>query len=461
MSVRKQAIRRFAAVLTLLAAAVLTTPVLLFAHAHLVRSTPAANATLTAAPTSLSLWYSEKPELSFTVIKLTDSAGTAITLGAPTATSQNGITVSITAALANGRYTVSWKTAASDGHASSGTFSFTLNAAGNTAPPAATAPTPTAVAPQQPSITTRISNAPVAPSDDASFSTGIRWAELVALLTLVGVVMFRLAVVSTSKWTGELVADVNDRLLRFGRAVLVLFAVATLSRGFAQAALLPSGGTRLQALGMLVQHSRWGFAWCIGIAGVVVVFIGLTAAGRAMAGWVIAAVGIVLICVSEALTGHSGAVPRYSVAVAADVAHVLGAGGWLGGLVALLICAMPLLKKLDDRAASEAGSNMLRAYHGSATECVAIVVLSALIAMWTRFPSVSAIWTTPYGNMLLRKTIFVIVVLLFGLYHWRKVVNIGWNDDTRVRFRRTAIAELLFGAVVVAFTALLITLPLP
>jgi putative copper export protein len=63
--------------------------------------------------------------------------------------------------------------------------------------------------------------------------------------------------------------------------------------------------------------------------------------------------------------------------------------------------------------------------------------------------------------MLLRKLFFVVVVLVFGLYHWRRVVSVDWADDTRARFRRSAIVELMAGAVVVAFTALLISTALP
>lgn len=448
--------------------AILGTPVLLFAHARLLRSSPAANSTVATAPTELSLWYSEAPEIKFTSIQLADSAGNAIAVGPVASIPEMGVRVPITGPLPAGKYTVSWKTAASDGHASSGKFSFTVaGSAASTsaaqAPPAASAPAPAA------GITVQIdsshmrpkSNAAIEPSNDATFSTAMRWAELVALLTIIGIVTFRLAVIPAAKWEPDLVADTNDRLVRLARAVLVLFAVATLTRGFAQSELLANGGTRMHALMTMVQETRWGSAWGIGIAGVVIVLVGFVIASRAMGGWLTAAIGLIAIALSEALTGHSGAVRHFSAAIAADVAHLLGAGGWLGGLTAMVLCAMPALKRLEPARSAKAGTQLLQAYHGAATECVTIVVASAVIAMWTRFPTVSAIWTTPYGQMLLRKTIFVAIVLAFGLYHWKKIVQPGWNDDTRFRFQRSAIGELVFGAVVVAFTALLITMPLP
>jgi len=147
--------------------------------------------------------------------------------------------------------------------------------------------------------------------------------------------------------------------------------------------------------------------------------------------------------------------------VATDVVHVLGAGAWLGGLLVVLLSGLPATRRLGKAESISRGRGLVRSYHNAALESVALVVVSAVVAAWLRLPALSDLWTTPYGNMLLRKLFFVVVVLLFGLYHWRRVVNVEWVDDTRTRFRRSAIVELLAGAVVVAFTALLISTALP
>lgn len=442
---------RFAA-LVLTALAVLMTPALLFAHAHLLRSSPSDKAHLVVAPTELGLWFSEKPELAFTSIQLTDSAGHAIPLGAVVAADSMGIRVPITTPIHGGQYTVSWRTAASDGHATSGKFSFSI--AGEP-PPIVTVTID--------SGKKAVSNPIFAPTTGVTtYSTAMRWAEFVALLTAIGLVIFRLAIVPPAKLGSTIVADMNDRSVRLARAVVILFAICTMTRGFAQAELLPGvSGSRFAALASLVQHTSWGFAWGIGVAGAVLAFVGLMAAQRALSGWIVAGLGLVCVCVSEALTGHAGASRHYALAIATDVSHVLGAGGWLGGLTALLLCGLPSLKKLDGAAAADVGGKLLKSYHSSATESVVVVVASAIIAAWLRLPAFSALWTTPYGSTLFRKIVFVIIVLIFGFYHWRKFVRRPWTDDTRVRFRRSAVAELIFGAVVVAFTAILVSQQLP
>src|SRR5205823_4176840 len=101
--------------------------------------------------------------------------------------SSMGVTLPIAAPLVAGRYTVAWRTAASDGHASSGKFSFVV--AANSAAPAVDSG-------QRPKP---VSNAVVEPAAVTTFSTATRWAELVALLTMIGLVILRLAVIPAAK----------------------------------------------------------------------------------------------------------------------------------------------------------------------------------------------------------------------------------------------------------------------
>ena len=453
-----------------IALAVLATPALLFAHARLLRSTPAANANLTAAPTALSLWFSEKPEVKFTVITLTDSTGTAVALGQVASADSNGVTIPITGTLLSGRYTVSWRTAASDGHATTGKYQFSLSVPAQTAAPTTSAPAAITVdsgrsaAPVTDStvIHKPVSNSLIIPQQVTSLSRAMRWAELVALLTLVGLVIFRLAVLPSAEWSPDLINAASDRAARLARGLLVLFAVAIVSRGLAQASLVPGYfESRHMALRTLVHDTSWGHSWALGIAGLVLAIIGFMLAGKLTAGWVAAAAGLIVIAVSEALTGHSSAVRHAAVAIAVDVAHLLGAGGWLGGLTAVLLCGFPAFKSQDPVKASNSGARLVRAYHNTAMECVIIVVLTAIAAAWLRLPTVTSLWTTPYGLALLRKVIFVLVVLAFGFYHWRRMVIPDWTKDTLSRFKRSAWLELVFGAVVVALTAYLLTQPLP
>lgn len=449
--------RLLAIVATLLA--LILTPAILFAHAELVRSIPAANARLAASPAKLQLWFSERPELKMTTVELTDSAGVPMALGPITAMPGPalGLTTDVLGALANGKYTVTWHTAASDGHPSSGKFSFVLDA-----------PQSSAVVPGAPAPTIEVhrplrTNLTITPASNVVVTTGTRWAELVSLLTLVGAVVFRMFILQDAALPAAVAADSADRTRRIALAALVLFFVATLTRVVAESRLMPSSvEDRVGAVMSVVRGTAWGHGWLVGLIGALVMLAGLVAGRGAFAGWVIAGLGVAAIATSEALTGHPGASPhRLPLAVAIDVAHVLGAGGWLGGLVAVTLAGLPAINKLSDDERPRAGSKLVRAYHRATTDSVIVVIATALVAAWLRLGTISELWESDYGNMLLRKIFFVVVLLAFGIYHWRTTVIPEWGPDSKFRFQRSVTIELLIGGVVVVFTALLIGMSFP
>jgi methionine-rich copper-binding protein CopC len=96
-------------------------------HLRLVKSEPAKNA-IVAAPTQLRLWFSLKPTVSLTSVKLTTASDVAIKVGKPVHTGDVKLPVvfAVEEPLAPGKYTVSWKTASNDMHPMTGDFTFTV-----------------------------------------------------------------------------------------------------------------------------------------------------------------------------------------------------------------------------------------------------------------------------------------------------------------------------------------------
>lgn len=96
-------------------------------HLRLAKSEPAKDAVV-AAPTQLQLWFSLKPAMSITSVKLTSSSDVAVKVGkaAHSGDEKAPVLVAIEEPLAAGKYTVSWKTASSDMHPVTGDFSFTV-----------------------------------------------------------------------------------------------------------------------------------------------------------------------------------------------------------------------------------------------------------------------------------------------------------------------------------------------
>jgi methionine-rich copper-binding protein CopC len=98
------------------------------AHIHLMRSQPSANDTVATAPSALRFWFSERPELAVTTIKLTSAAGAAVPLAPLTVdTGDNApLVATIRGGIAPGTYSVMWRTTATDGHPASGHFDFVV-----------------------------------------------------------------------------------------------------------------------------------------------------------------------------------------------------------------------------------------------------------------------------------------------------------------------------------------------
>lgn len=95
-------------------------------HLKLLKSEPAANASVAAPPTAVKLWFSQRPELAVTRVTLTGATGAERVL-APLSRGEAGdapIVAPVGIALAPGAYTIAWRTMAKDGHVLSGSVPF-------------------------------------------------------------------------------------------------------------------------------------------------------------------------------------------------------------------------------------------------------------------------------------------------------------------------------------------------
>jgi methionine-rich copper-binding protein CopC len=98
------------------------------AHAMLVTAVPADQASASPAPKELRLTFSEGIELAFSTVDVTGPDDAVVEEGTLSLDPANGkaLVVPLAAPLASGAYEVSWSVVASDGHKSSGTYTFTV-----------------------------------------------------------------------------------------------------------------------------------------------------------------------------------------------------------------------------------------------------------------------------------------------------------------------------------------------
>jgi methionine-rich copper-binding protein CopC len=98
-----------------------------FAHAHLNGAVPADKTTVAASPAELDLSFSEEVNLAFSGIKLIGPGKTDVKTGdASLKDSDKTLAVPLTETLGAGSYTVEWHALSTDGHKTSGSYSFTV-----------------------------------------------------------------------------------------------------------------------------------------------------------------------------------------------------------------------------------------------------------------------------------------------------------------------------------------------
>lgn len=97
-----------------------------WAHAHLVSSNPAANASVAAAPKVITLTFNEKLVPAFSKFELTMPEHGGMKVQVKTSVSEDGKTITGTpqGALTKGAYKIVWTAASADGHKMNGEVAF-------------------------------------------------------------------------------------------------------------------------------------------------------------------------------------------------------------------------------------------------------------------------------------------------------------------------------------------------
>ncbi|WP_250031209.1 copper resistance CopC family protein [Paractinoplanes maris] len=128
--------------------AVLLPGVPAWAHAQLVAAAPTRDATLTTAPTEVTLTFNEQLNPDFTTIVLSDAARQRLAASAPQVSGPTG-TIRLSTPPTNGDYTVAYRVVSTDGHTVQGSYEFTVADPSRPAP-VASAPIAEPTAPPTP-----------------------------------------------------------------------------------------------------------------------------------------------------------------------------------------------------------------------------------------------------------------------------------------------------------------------
>jgi len=106
-------------------------------------------------------------------------------------------------------------------------------------------------------------------------------------------------------------------------------------------------------------------------------------------------------------------------------------------------------------------ADLVNAFSPLALVSAAVLAAFGVITAWQHLHTLAALWTTPYGVTLVIKLLMVGIVLALGAWNWRRQRPLLGSESGAVKLRRTATSELIAAGVVLAITAILVSLPSP
>jgi copper transport protein len=407
------------AVVALFASA--TSPAAVSAHARLRTAVPASGATLGSSPSSVTLTFSETPDLRLTSIKVLDSGGTDRVTGAVELVDEPPTSVRIAVQdLPDGVYTVSWRTvSAVDAHISAGTYVFGVGQAPPSTPPD-TANGGTSQSGSPPAILAR-------------------WILYLGLMALVGAAWVALAV--ARRPAPDLLAMAAVGWLLTAAGTVGVVGVQWAETG-APLEALPSTSIGVAALVRVVSLGVVGFA-----------LVALAAIPRlaARGGWVAVAIASVAAIVVDVGTGHAAAGPGWISQVTAQSLHGVSAGTWVGGLAALLVVLRTTPP--DARLATA------RRYSTWAGISLAVLAVTGVVRAITEIGTLDALFGTDFGWVVIAKS--VLLLGLAGLGAFNRFVTLRNAARVATFLRRVGAAEITLAIAVLGCSALLVNLSPP
>jgi putative copper export protein len=326
---------------------------------------------------------------------------------------------------------------------------------------------------------------------------------------VIGAVAFRLVVLPLMSRQGvpesrALLPDASGRAAGLGLRMAALVGVAALLRLYAQSYALHGSERALDLvlIGTMLSRTLWGWGWILQLAGTVLALVGFALARRSEGGpptrfsphpepvlsdtteimpldarpgraggtdvhaapelgWIVAALGAVTLAFTPGLSGHAASAPKLTaLTILADGIHVLGAGGWLGSLLFVVVVGIPVALRLGEgRGAAVAA--LVRAFSPTALVFAGAVFATGVFAAWVHLENISALWQTSYGRTLLLKLAVLSVAFGTGAYNFRFVLPRLGDDIGTKRLRRSASFELAVGVIVLVVTAVLVATATP
>ena len=287
----------------------------------------------------------------------------------------------------------------------------------------------------------------------------VRAMQDISLVALFGACVFHLAVAAPALAGDRVLADALRR--PFGAILAAALALAFIStvpwlvlETSAMAGEPPTAS--LPFVGTVLASTHFGHVLCVRSALLVIAALALLVTRRTPAASWVACVAAGLALAAGAMIGHAAAHEGATGTglVAAEAAHLLAAGAWLGSLPPLLVLLGAAARSGRVGAAAVAA----RRFSPLGIVCVAVLAASGAAYAVVMIPHPDALLAAPYGKLVLSKAgLFLALLGLAALNRVWLTPALAGADATADARRLccTVAGEIALGLAVLSVAALL------
>jgi copper transport protein len=394
--------------------AALVVPGAAWAHATLLRTTPAIGQRLASSPRTVTLSFNESVTALPNGIRVYDEGGRLVS-GAARGVPGDPRAIEVgLRRVPKGAYTVRWSAISNDSHVGHGVYTFGVRV-------------------QAPALSEAFGASGPGTSEHV-----VRWLYFICLALLTGGLGFRLVVLR-----GAVTPEAERRFYRMTAAgvigALEVGIVAFLLRA-EDALQLPFTSFLYGDLSPFATSTRFGEAFVAMELGFSVVAALLFLAWLTERRWLLWPAFLLSLGLGSGLSLAShqaddrGWLPSF-----ADWIHLSAATLWIGGLLSLALVVWS-----DQRLRRTA----FWRFSEIAGPLIAVVVAAGVYLTYKRFPALDDFWSVDYGRLLLIKLGLVALALAWGAFH-HFVVRPRLDRPVVARRLSRALAILLLAAILV------------
>jgi copper transport protein len=411
-----------------------------WAHSVLLETRPGNDAIVEESPTEVVLRFDEPVETALGSIRVFDASGDRVDDETVTQPRPEVVSVAIGDELDRGTYTVTWRAISADSDPISGAFVFHVEEPGEQ---------PAGIAAQV------LEGTPLAVS---IAYTGGRFLDFALLLLCAGGIA---ALVYALRTADERLHRRLYGILAGAAGALVVVALVGIALQGAAAGGSGLGEAFRWDVVSSVAETRYGEMSLIraGLAAALVVVALALRARAGRGGTVLQAIAVLLavgLVMTPSASGHASVAGP--VAYAADIAHVLAAATWTGGLAFVVLA---LIFAMEER--WPLATRSVPRFSTMALVSVGVLLVAGTVNGYMQIRAWRGLWETQYGLLLLAKIALVLPLLALGAFNNRYAVpalrrGVATPSERR-RFLRAAGAELAVMVAIVGVTAVLVNAP--